>query len=259
MHLINHLTKKKFRWVNTEIFDMKINIRTLPTYYINLDIQEERRQSTEYTLNRLNFNSVTRVSGISYNDPKVGCARSQHKVLSNSSILTTFLLMEDDCVYTGVEDFEYEVPDDADALFIGNSQWARFLNFSGPFLHCRKINDKIIQVYNMLSAHAVIYLNEEYRQVCSRISNYCGYNLFDHMDNGYAEVQKYYNVYALNEPIFKQSGHNGGVTSSKITDIGIFADMSDYFFNTHSKNLDRLQGVPDLNGCPSTYYPSKII
>jgi hypothetical protein len=85
---------------------MKINIRTLPTYYINLDIQEERRQSTEYALNRLNFNSVTRVSGISYNDPKVGCARSQHKVLSNSSILTPFLLMEDDCVYTGVEDFE---------------------------------------------------------------------------------------------------------------------------------------------------------
>lgn len=247
------------RWGNTEIFDMKINIRTLPTYYINLDRQEERRQSTEYTLNRLNFNSVIRVSGISCDDSKVGCARSQHKVLSELSISSPFLLMEDDCVYTGVEDFEYEVPDDADALFIGNSQWARFLNFSGPFLYYRKIDDKIVQVYNMLAAHAVIYLSEEYRQVCSRISKYCGYQLLDHMDNGYAEVQKYYNVYALNEPIFKQSGHNGGVTSSKITDIGISADQSDHFFNTHSRNLDRLQGVVDLNGCPSTYYPSKII
>lgn len=238
---------------------MKINIRTLPTYYINLNHQEERRESIEYTLNRLNFTSVTRVSGIEHNDPKVGCARSQHKVMSDLSISTPFLLMEDDCVYTDVRDFEYEIPDDADALFIGNSQWARYLNFSGPFLHYKKIDNKIVQVYNMLAAHSVIYLTEEYRQVCSRISNYCGYQIFDHMDNGYAEMQKYYNVYALNDPIFKQSGNNMGVTSSKITDIGINVENSDKFFDIHSRNLNKLQGVLDLNGCPSTYYPSKLI
>lgn len=238
---------------------MKINIQNLPTYYINLDSQEERRQSTEYTLNRLNFTSVTRISGIKNEDGKVGCARSQHKVLSDFSIQTPFLLMEDDCVFTGVKDFEYEIPDDTDALFIGNSQWARYLNFSGPFLHYRKIDDKIVQVYNMLAAHAVIYLNDEFRQVCSRISKYCGYQLLDHMDNGYAEIQKYYNVYALNEPIFKQSGHNGGVTSSKITEIGIDISSSDKFFNEVKFNLNKLQGVPDLNNCPSTYYPSKIM
>lgn len=238
---------------------MKINIRDLNTYYINLDSKEDRRQSTEYTLNRLNFTSVTRVSGVVYEDGKVGCARSQHKVLSDSSIQTPFLLMEDDCVFTGITDFEYEVPDDADALFIGNSQWARYLNFSGPFLHYRQIDDKIVKVYNMLAAHAVIYLTEEFRQVCSRISKYCGYQLLDHMDNGYAEVQKYYNVYALNNPIFKQSGHNGGVTSSKITDIGIESSYANQFFDDVKYDLNKLQGVPDLNNCPSTYYPSKII
>jgi hypothetical protein len=167
--------------------------------------------------------------------------------------------MEDDCIFTGVKDFEYEVPDDADALFIGNSQWARYLNFSGPFLHYRKIDDKIVQVYNMLAAHAIIYLNDEFRQVCSRISKYCGYHLLDHMDNGYAEIQKYYNVYALNEPIFKQSGHNGGVTSSKITEIGIEVSSSNKFFNDVKYELNKLQGVLDLNNCPSTYYPSKIV
>jgi hypothetical protein len=238
---------------------MKINIRTLPTYYINLDEKEERRRSTEYNLNRLNFISVTRISGLKHSDSRAGCARSQHKVLSDSTIQIPFLLMEDDCVYTGVEDFEYEIPDDADALFIGNSQWARYLNFSGPFLHYKKIDDKIVQVYNMLAAHAVIYLTDEYRQVCSRISKHCGYQLLDHMDNGYAEVQKYYNVYALNEPIFKQSGHNGGVTSSKIIDIGIDVSSADKFFNDVKYNLNKLQGVSDLNNCPSTYYPSKIV
>lgn len=259
MHLILLSIKKKLIWDSTEIFDMMINIKNLNTYYINVDTQEERRQSTEYTLNRLNFSSVTRVSGVSHEDGKVGCARSQHKVLSDSSIKTPFLLMEDDCIFTGVDEFEYEVPDDADALFVGNSQWARYLNFSGPFLHYKQIDDKIVKVFNMLAAHSVIYLSEEFRQVCSRISKYCGYQLLDHMDNGYAEVQKYYNVYALNMPLFKQSGHNGGVTSSKITDIGINVNESDQFFNLHSRDLNKLQGVRDLNGCPSTYYPSKLI
>ena len=244
--------------VNTEIIEMKINIRDIPTYYINLDSQEERRQTTEYTLNRLNFKSVTRVPGVSHEDGKVGCARSQYKVLSQVKN-NPFLLMEDDCIFTGVSNFEYEVPDDADALYIGNSQWARYLNFSGPFLHYKRIDEKIVQVYNMLAAHAVIYLNDEFRQVCSRISKYCGYKLLDHMDNGYAEIQKYYNVYALDTPIFKQSGHNGGVTSSKISEIGIDISEANKFFNDVKYDLNKLNGVLDLNNCPSTYYPSKLV
>jgi hypothetical protein len=238
---------------------MKIDIRNLPTYYINLDSQEERRQSVSYTLNRLNFTSVTRVPGVIHDDPKVGCARSQEKVLTDKTIPTPFLLMEDDCVFTGVDELVYEVPDDADALYLGVSQWARYLNFSGPFLHYQTINDKIVRVYNMLAAHAVIYLTDEYRQVCSRISKYCGHQLLDHMDNGYAEIQKYYNVYSLDAPIFKQSGHNGGVTSSKVSDIGIEISSANKFFDEVKFDLNKLQGVPDLNNCPSTYYPSRLV
>ena len=237
---------------------MKLNLRNLDTYYINLDEGEERRQRTESILNKLNFSSVTRIPGIKTDDGKVGCARSQHMVLSDKSISTPFLLLEDDIIFMGNDEFEIEVPDDADALFLGVSQWARYLNFSGPFLHYRKVDEKIVQVYNMLSGHAVIYLSEEYRQVCSRISKYCGYHLMDHMDNGYAEIQKYYNVYSLDTPMFKQNGHNGGVTSTRITEMGIDISKSNSFFDSVKYELNKLQGVPDLNGCPSTYYPSKI-
>ena len=237
---------------------MKLNLRNLDTYYINLDEGEERRRRTESILNKLNFSSVTRVPGIKTDDGKVGCARSQHKVLSDTSIPTPFLLLEDDILFTGNEDFNIEVPDDADALFLGVSQWARYFSFSGPFLHYRRVDDRIVQVYNMLSGHAVIYLSDEYRQVCSRISKYCGYQLLDHMDNGYAEIQKYYNVYSLDLPMFKQNGHNGGVTSTRITEMGIDVSQSNSFFDSVKYELNKLQGVPDLNGCPSTYYPSKI-
>ena len=53
---------------------MKINLRNLDTYYINLDEGEERRQRTESILNKLNFSSVTRIPGIKTDDGKVGCA-----------------------------------------------------------------------------------------------------------------------------------------------------------------------------------------
>ena len=237
---------------------MKINLRNINTYYINLDDDVERRQKTESILNRLNFSSVTRIPGIKTDDGKVGCARSQHMVLSDESISTPFLLLEDDIVFMDNHDFDIEVPDDADALFLGVSQWARYLNFSGPFLHYKKVDKKIVQVYNMLSGHAVIYFSEEYRQVCSRISKYCGYQLMDHMDNGYAEIQKYYNVYSLDIPLFKQNGHNGGVTSTRISEMGIDVSKSESFFDSVKYQLNKLQGVPDLNGCPSTYYPSKL-
>ena len=237
---------------------MKLNLRNIDTYYINLDELNERRQITENVLNRLNFTNVTRISGIKTDEGKVGCARSQHKVLSDTSISTPFLLLEDDIRFTGNHAFEIEVPDDADALYLGVSQWARYFSFSGPFLHYRKVDEHIVQVYNMVSGHAVIYLTDEYRQVCSRISKYCGYQIQDHMDNGYAEIQKYYNVYALDFPMFKQSGHNGGVTSTRITDMGIDVSESDTFFDSVKYDLNKLQGVPDLNGCPSTYYPTKI-
>jgi hypothetical protein len=126
-------------------------------------------------------------------------------------------------------------------------------------LHYKKVDEKIVKIYNMLAAHAVIYLSDEYKNICNRISHYCGYQLLDHMDNGYAEIQRYYNVYALDIPLFKQSGHNGGVTSSRISEVGIDDTQSDKFFNGVKYELNKLQGVPDLNNCPSTYYPTKIL
>ena len=51
-------------------------------------------------------------------------------------------------------------------------------------------------------------LNNEYVSLCSKIAKH-GYDTADHQDIGFADVQKYYNVYAFNDPMFYQTSSNG--------------------------------------------------
>ncbi len=175
--------------------------------------------------------------------------------MADTSIATPFILFEDDIVYTGSDKFVYNIPDDADALYIGCSQWARFLNFSGPYLQYRDVNEDIVQVYNMLAVHAVVFLNPGYREHLSRIAQHGATKHQYHMDIGYAETQRYYNVYALNTPLFKQSGYNDSVTGTPIRKMGMNYNDSKKHFNEVIWDLSKLVGVPDLKGSPGYYDP----
>ena len=44
--------------------------------------------------------------------------------------------------------------------------------------------------------------------MCSRIS-YHNYEISDYQDIGFAEIQRYFNVYAFDNPIFYQTSSNG--------------------------------------------------
>ena len=233
---------------------MRIDIRTIPVHYINLDSQPERGSSAHQTLSSLGFSSINRVSGCTDPDPKVGCALSHHKVMTDSGTGTPITVIEDDIVYTGAK-FEYDIPDDADALYIGCSQWGRLLNFSGPFLQYKKVSDDVVRVYNMLSAHSLVIFNDGYRQHLSRVAEYSANEHKYHMDVGYAETQKYYKVYALNQPIFKQSGYNDRVTSGPITEMGTDYETSREYFNKVIWDLNKLTTAKDLNGVGSFYDP----
>jgi len=234
---------------------MIIDLSGIPVYYINLDSQQDRANQTEATLFSLGFTNVNRVSGIEHDIPMVGCAMSHHKVMSDSTIKTPFILMEDDLVLTDNTKLTYEIPSNTDALYLGNSQWARFLNFSGPYLHYNKVSDEIVQVYNMLAAHAVLYLDETYRNHLSRIAQHSANVAKFHMDVGYAESHRYYNIMALNNPIVAQSGYNYNVTNVSVTDVGREVNSSFDYFEHIKFNLNELTTVVDKNNCPPNYDP----
>lgn len=186
---------------------MKLKLTDIPVVYINLDEQTERKERIETELNNLGFNTIIRVSG--YKDPisKRGCAYSH--ALALEEIEAPFILLEDDCIPLNFIN-EIEIPDDTDAVYLGISSWGRMNGHSGPCVQWDEVenHDGLLKIYNMVGAHAILYINSDYVDLCKRIA-YHGYLISDHHDIGFADVQKYYDVYAFDNPMFYQSSSNG--------------------------------------------------
>ena len=201
---------------------MKLKLTELPVVYINLDDQPLRRELMEENLEKLGFKNVIRVSA--FKDPigKRGCAYSH--ALALEEVDSPFIVLEDDCLPLNFVD-EIEIPDEADAVYLGISSWGRMNSHSGPCVQWDKVEgyDDLVRIYNMVSAHAILYINPDYVDLCKRIA-YHGYLISDHHDIGFADVQKYYDVYAFDEPMFYQTSSNG--TDGKLTDYPSVEFMS---------------------------------
>ena len=184
---------------------MNLDLREIPAVYINLDRDVEKKEKIESSLKELGFKNIIRLSGVEHDDGKVGCAISH--ALAMEEVEPPFIVFEDDCVPLNFEPI-IEIPDDADAVYLGISSWGRMNSHSGPFVQWKRIDDKLLQVYNMLGAHAILYINEDFVDLYKRVA-YNGYLIEDYHDIGFAEVQKYYDVYAFDNPMFYQTSSNG--------------------------------------------------
>lgn len=250
---------------------MIINLLDVPVYYINLDDDEDKRKSTETLLKRMGFRNVNRISAIFH--PKgriIGCARSHYEILKEAK--PPFIIIEDDCALN--KDFvnEIEVPDEADALYLGISHWGRYLNHSGPYVHCEKVSDEIVRVFNMLATHAIMYISQQYVDICKRISYHYGYEVEGHLDIGFAEVHKLYNVYSFDEPLFRQYEWSA-VTSGKLSSVSYDKKKADFLFdevkrsdeNYYKLNQEFKSPIKpliekrDVNGIPGYYLPTRIM
>ena len=232
---------------------MKFDIRDIPAYFINLDKDVDKYTSTTSLLHYLEFKDINRFPGIKANR---GCEKSHHQLLSDKSIPTPCLVLEDDILFTGNDNFVIDVPDDADALYIGVSQWARFLNFSGPFVCYEPCKEDMVRIFNMMTTHAILYISEEYRNMISRVAKYHSFENPSPFDIGVADIQKYFNVYALDFPIFKQSAYNNKSTSIRVTDVGMDPEKQHQYFKSKMYKINELLNIPDKAGNRSHYSPS---
>ena len=184
---------------------MNLDLRKIPAIYINLDRDKEKKEKIQSSLENLEFENIIRLSASEHIIPKVGCALSHAFALEK--VNPPFIVFEDDCVPLNFKP-NIEIPDDVDAVYLGISSWGRMNSHSGPFVQWKRIDNNLVRIYNMLSAHCILYFNEDYVDLCKRIA-YQGYLIQDYHDIGFAEVQKYYNVYAFDNPMFYQKSSNG--------------------------------------------------
>lgn len=186
---------------------MKIDLRDVETYYINLDRHPEKNESMVSLIDSFGFNNITRVSGVDRPDSSIiGCASSHVNILSDASAPT--IILEDDC-----EIFHnnpvIEVPDDADAVYLGLSSWALNVDSGSQWVHSfnlKKDCPSVFKVNNMLATHAILYLNKDYMDMCLRAGRYSADSV-EHIDVSFARFQRFFNVYALAKPTFYQSSN----------------------------------------------------
>ena len=67
---------------------------------------------------------------------------------------------------------------------------------SGPYVQYEHLFNDLYRVFNMLSGHSILYLSDEYVGMCKRISEHAGYVIRDHQDIGFAEIQRWFKIYA---------------------------------------------------------------
>lgn len=184
-----------------------INLTEIPAIYINLKKHKQKNENMYNMLTKIGFKNIKRVEGVlDDNNSVAGCSKAHHKVLSSFS--TPFILFEDDCVFCGQYDqLKIKVPEDIDALYLGVSSWGRMNGHNGPYLQYDKSSDNLLKIYNMLGGHAIAYLSEEYKKMCERVSYHAGYIIKNYQDVGFAEVQKFFNVYSLATPMFYQTSN----------------------------------------------------
>lgn len=203
---------------------MIIDITQLPTYYINLEEKQDRRKKMESLLQKNGFNNVKRFDAKKAGK-RVGCSMSHssllQEVIKNNSY--PCLILEDD-----LEIFKFrktiEIPDDADAFYLGFSRYGWNHNQDEPFpksLKVTELNDQYHRVYNMLARHAIIHFNPVYDQACvDAMNRFIQYpNIYKAGDVSISKLHPEFKVYSLNEPIFYQDDQGTrGLTKKSLYD-----------------------------------------
>jgi hypothetical protein len=203
---------------------MIIDITKLPTYYINLDEKVDRKNKMEKLLSINGFDNVKRFRGKKAGK-RVGCSIS-HAALLNQIIKENSypcLVLEDDLeIYNFRKTIE--VPDDADAVYLGFSSYGWNHNQEEPFpksLKITELNNEYHRVYNMLARHAIIHFNPTYDQECVDIMNMFIENpsRYKAGDVSISKIHPKYKIYALNNPVFYQNDHGTrGLTKKSLYD-----------------------------------------
>lgn len=199
---------------------MKINLLKVPVYYINLDKDTAKAEKLESLLYDIGFEQVERFAGTQIATPKVGCATSHQAILEKLKDHSgPFIILEDDASLAKLQK-EIEVPEDADAVYLGNSRFGLYDNHGQLKVSAERVDDKLYRVYNMLGAHAILYLNNSYARFLANAISF-NIDIKDNQDKVRASTMKYFNIYTLNTPFFYQEGKHEKVTRVKINKINL--------------------------------------
>ena len=187
-----------------------LKITTLPTFFINLDEETERRKNMEALLKKYGFVNVQRFSAHKAGK-RVGCSTSHSSLLKEiiKNNIYPCLILEDDL---DVFDFRslIHVPKEYDAMYLGLSKYGYNKDLNDPHRRSLKIKEKnkyYHRVQNMLARHAIIHNSKEYDQESVELMQKFIDSPEEYVagDATLSVLHPQYKVYAQNTPIFYQN------------------------------------------------------
>ena len=211
---------------------MKIDLKNIKYYYLTTGINKEKEKHMIHEFKNYDLFKVTPVrefDGKKFKSATSGVSLILDHACKNQDPykpFQPFVILEDDTKICKKIPDVVEIPDNSDLFYLGmsgytlsNSQGIRTV-FNQP--HFKNINNEIIQLYNMLSTHAIM--------ICSirGLLTYqkCMFESFYRnlpWDTPLAHCQPYLNVYAFKQPIIWQGGPGGTdiVHKKNLTNIAI--------------------------------------
>jgi hypothetical protein len=193
---------------------MKINIPFLPAFYINMEDAHQRKNDFVSWNKDLGFNNVTRVAGVYDETYYVGLSKAFVNALGFGIEMEakSFTVFEDDAFPTEAYTSQIEVPDDADAVYLGVSPWGFRLDqdIEGPADFNGSVFKKVdkfpgvFKIHSTLSCHAILYINKSYAEAALK-SCKKSIDLRHHVDAQiyFDGLFDKYNIYAVG-PFFYQ-------------------------------------------------------
>ncbi|MBT5559142.1 MAG: hypothetical protein HOJ88_04550 [Proteobacteria bacterium] len=220
---------------------MKIDIRKIPIFVINLEDAVERRDFMSKQLDELglDYKFVTAVKADPY---PIGIAISHLKTIKQRGLEPPFMVLEDDCLISRNNfPYEYDLPNECDALYLGHSifglrdkadqygiRWGTRNN-----VKYKHYSEKYIRVFNMLARHAIIYVSRKFvaNSIEANLSALLDHDFTIPGDIMYAEMQPEHIVLSPPSVSYRQYAELGGaeaVTEESIVDIMNPYDGVDY-------------------------------
>lgn len=189
----------------------RLNLRDLPVYVINIKEDTEKRMAVESQLSAFGFKDITFFPGIRNPTKKVGVATSHNLLLMQlGAEHLPCLVLEDDVSIWDKKEY-IDIPHDADAYYLGNSSYGLYENIGKKKISLERVDKETFRIYNMLAAHAIVYLNNDYIKFLQQATAF-QLMIRDNQDKARAETMKYWNIYAAEKPMFYQNGAHEAVT-----------------------------------------------
>lgn len=206
---------------------MIINLKNINSLWIG-GINKNRELKIKSLLDRLEYNHK-QIPAVLSNGFNGNTQSTKNAIEESIKYNEPVIIFEDDANITEHYNNEIDVPDDADAIWLGTSiyglvnNWESMSLRDGIYLTQPKKtgeSNDFYKVENMLSLHAVVFITKKYKQ---SMFNYLQYliNKQTAPDIITAETMKYFNIYACKKPMFFQddNAHNSFPTLTALDSI----------------------------------------